>query len=71
VQRAFLTAGDAALIDYLPGELCRELQLPGLRGALEFLHQPPVGTALATLAAGVIRRSAAWRSKNCSRTSSR
>jgi ATP-dependent DNA helicase RecG len=52
VQRAFLAAGEAALVDYLPEELCRELQLPGLRSALEFLHQPPVGTALATLAAG-------------------
>ena len=52
VQRAFLATGAAALVDYLPGELCRELHLPDLRAALEFLHQPPVGTALATLAAG-------------------
>ncbi|HMI38052.1 MAG TPA: ATP-dependent DNA helicase RecG, partial [Steroidobacteraceae bacterium] len=52
VQRAFIATGDAALVDYLPADLCRELQLPGLRAALEFLHQPPVGTALTTLAAG-------------------
>ncbi|HKC16246.1 MAG TPA: ATP-dependent DNA helicase RecG [Steroidobacteraceae bacterium] len=52
VQRAFIATGDAALVDYLPADLCRELQLPGLRAALDFLHQPPVGTALTTLAAG-------------------
>ncbi len=52
MQRAFIATGDAALVDYLPADLCRELQLPGLRAALDFLHQPPVGTALTTLAAG-------------------
>jgi ATP-dependent DNA helicase RecG len=50
VQRAFAEPG--ALPDYLPRELRDELQLPELRAALEFLHQPPVGTELATLAAG-------------------
>ena len=52
VQRAFTASGEIALVDYLPQELRNEMQLPELRAALEFLHQPPVGTELATLAAG-------------------
>ena len=52
VQRAFTASGEIAFIDYLPQELRNEMHLPELRAALEFLHQPPVGTELATLAAG-------------------
>ena len=52
VQRAFAATGGTALVDYLPRELRAEMHLPELRAALEFLHQPPVGTELATLAAG-------------------
>jgi ATP-dependent DNA helicase RecG len=52
VQRAFTATGNSALIDYLPHELRTEMHLPELRDALEFLHQPPVGTELAALSAG-------------------
>jgi ATP-dependent DNA helicase RecG len=52
VQRAFEATAATALIDYLPRELRAQMHLPELRDALEFLHQPPVGTELATLAAG-------------------
>jgi ATP-dependent DNA helicase RecG len=52
VQRAFAGLAQAPLIDWLPAELHRELELPSLRAALEFLHEPPVGTELGTLAAG-------------------
>ena len=58
--------------DLLPAEVVKRLDLPTLREALEFVHHPPVGTSLATLAAGrhPAQRSA-WRSRNCWRTSSR
>jgi ATP-dependent DNA helicase RecG len=52
VRRALLATDAAELIDYLPRALRAELRLPELREALEFLHQPPVGSELATLAAG-------------------
>jgi ATP-dependent DNA helicase RecG len=52
VRRALLATDSAALIDYLPAAVREEMRLPELRAALEFLHQPPVGTELATLAAG-------------------
>jgi len=52
VRRALDADDGGALIDYLPPELCAEMQLPSLRAALEFLHQPPVGTELASLEAG-------------------
>jgi len=52
VQRALAAQGEGALLDFLPRELCAQLHLPGLRSALEFLHQPPVGTELTTLSAG-------------------
>ena len=52
VQRALASSGERAVTDYLPRELCAEMRLPELRAALEFLHQPPVGTELRTLAAG-------------------
>ncbi|HMD58703.1 MAG TPA: ATP-dependent DNA helicase RecG [Steroidobacteraceae bacterium] len=51
--RSALAAWDSAPpAEYLPAELLRPLKLPTLRAALEFVHQPPVGTALAPLAAG-------------------
>ena len=52
VQRAFEAGANVLLTDYLPTELRTALHCLGLRDALEFLHQPPVGTALDTLAAG-------------------
>jgi len=52
VRRALLAAENEALTDYLPAALRTELKLPELRAALEFLHQPPVGTELSTLATG-------------------
>ncbi len=52
VQRAFAATAATALVDYLPRELRTQMHLPELRAALEFLHQPPVGTELATLATG-------------------
>ena len=52
VRRALRATDSAALIDYLPSGLRAEMALPELRAALEFLHEPPVGTELATLAAG-------------------
>jgi ATP-dependent DNA helicase RecG len=52
VRRAFDATADVALIDYLPRELRGAMHLPELRATLEFLHQPPVGTELATLSAG-------------------
>lgn len=38
--------------DLLPAEVVQRLHLPTLREALEFVHHPPVGTSLATLADG-------------------
>jgi ATP-dependent DNA helicase RecG len=37
--------------DLLPAEVVQRLHLPPLREALEFVHHPPVGTSIATLAA--------------------
>jgi ATP-dependent DNA helicase RecG len=52
VQQAFAALARAPLPELLPAELLAEKQLPTLEAALRFLHQPPVGTALATLAEG-------------------
>ena len=52
VRQALAANDGRTLVDYLPRELCAELRLPELRAALEFLHEPPVGTELATLEAG-------------------
>jgi ATP-dependent DNA helicase RecG len=38
--------------DLLPARIVEKLDLPSLREALEFVHHPPVGTSLATLAEG-------------------
>jgi len=52
VQKAFAASNQAPLVDLLPAELRASMKLSELRVALEFLHQPPVGTALDTLRAG-------------------
>jgi len=52
VQRAFAASDQAPLVDLLPAELRATLNLTELRSALEFLHQPPVGTSLESLRAG-------------------
>jgi ATP-dependent DNA helicase RecG len=52
VRRALAARDGHELVDYLPRELCAGMRLPELRAALEFLHEPPVGTELATLQAG-------------------
>jgi ATP-dependent DNA helicase RecG len=52
VQQAFAALARAPLPELLPAEVLAEQQLPSLEAALRFLHQPPVGTALVTLAAG-------------------
>ncbi|MEO6080805.1 MAG: ATP-dependent DNA helicase RecG [Steroidobacteraceae bacterium] len=38
--------------DLLPADIIHRLQLPSLSEALEFVHHPPVGSSLASLAAG-------------------
>ncbi|MDH4260148.1 MAG: ATP-dependent DNA helicase RecG [Gammaproteobacteria bacterium] len=43
---------DGELPDLLPPEVQRELQLPGLREALQFLHRPPPAARLELLEAG-------------------
>ena len=46
------TTNDATCEDLLPEDVVTRLQLPTLREALEFVHHPPVGTSLESLAAG-------------------
>jgi ATP-dependent DNA helicase RecG len=50
--QALAAAGDGELADWLPDELQRELKLPGLRQALQFVHRPPPDAKLAVLEAG-------------------
>jgi ATP-dependent DNA helicase RecG len=52
VQQVFAGVGQLPLADWLPLELRQAMHLPELRAALEFLHDPPVGTALDQLASG-------------------
>ncbi len=52
VHRAFTVSNQAPLVDLLPPDLRATMKLAELRDALEFLHQPPVGTALDTLRTG-------------------
>ena len=52
VQRAFSVLERAPLPELLPAELLQPLRLPSLRAALEFMHQPPVGTRIDELLAG-------------------
>jgi ATP-dependent DNA helicase RecG len=59
-QRRVRTAANKSLAklaanpaqDHLPKSIVEKLRLPTLSEALNFVHHPPVGTALATLASG-------------------
>jgi len=52
VNRALARMAANPAHDLLPRELVERLHLPTLNEALSFVHHPPVGTSLATLAAG-------------------
>jgi ATP-dependent DNA helicase RecG len=51
-NKALLRLAANPAIDLLPQDVIAQLKLPSLRAALEFVHHPPVGTSLASLAAG-------------------
>jgi ATP-dependent DNA helicase RecG len=50
--QALAAVGDGELADWLPAEVQRELKLPGLRDALQFVHRPPPDARLVELEAG-------------------
>src|SRR5262245_19156396 len=50
--QALAAVGDGELADWLPAEIQRELKLPGLREALQFVHRPPPDARLIELEAG-------------------
>ena len=50
--QALAAVGDGELADWLPEAIQRELKLPGLREALQFVHRPPPDARLAELEAG-------------------
>jgi len=52
VDRALRALDLEGVTELLPESLLERLRLPSLREALEFIHRPPVGTALAELASG-------------------
>jgi ATP-dependent DNA helicase RecG len=52
VQQAFAALERVPLLDLVPLELLSSQELPSLREALRFVHQPPVGTDLAGLVSG-------------------
>jgi ATP-dependent DNA helicase RecG len=52
VDRALARLAANPAEDLLPARIVAGLQLPSLREALEFVHHPPVGTSLDSLAAG-------------------
>jgi ATP-dependent DNA helicase RecG len=52
VNKALLRLAANPAQDLLPAAIVERLQLPSLGEALEFMHHPPVGTSLASLAAG-------------------
>jgi ATP-dependent DNA helicase RecG len=52
VNKALARLAANPAIDLLPGDIVTRLKLPRLGEALEFMHHPPVGTSLASLAAG-------------------
>jgi ATP-dependent DNA helicase RecG len=52
VQQALAAVGQAGLTDFVPPALFGSLRLPSLRAALEFMHQPPVGTDARALLSG-------------------
>lgn len=52
VDRALARLAANPAEDLLPASIIARLQLPPLREALEFVHHPPVGTSLESLATG-------------------
>ncbi len=52
VDRALARLAANAADDLLPADVVAQLELPSLREALEFVHHPPVGTSLESLATG-------------------
>lgn len=52
VDRALARLSADPAEDLLPAHVVEKLRLPTLREALEFVHHPPVGTSLESLAAG-------------------
>ena len=50
--QALAAVGDGELTDWLPAQIQRELGLPGLRDALQFVHRPPPDARLVELEAG-------------------
>jgi ATP-dependent DNA helicase RecG len=52
IDRALQALRTEALPELLPGGVLRQLGLPPLEAALEFLHHPPAGTSPAVLAEG-------------------
>src|SRR5690606_30206969 len=51
-NRALAKLAATPATDLLPAGVVERLQLPTLREALEFMHHPPVGTSLESLATG-------------------
>jgi len=43
---ALLNQDSSWLVDYLPAEVCQQLNLPSLLSALNYIHQPPVDAAI-------------------------
>ena len=50
--QALAAVGEGELADWLPAQIQRELGLPGLREALQFVHRPPPDARLTELEAG-------------------
>src|SRR6185503_3043896 len=50
--QALAAVGDGELTDWLPAQIPRELGLPSLRDALQFVHRPPPDARLVELEAG-------------------
>ena len=50
--QALAAVGEGELPDWLPADIQRELKLPGLRDALQYLHRPPPDAKLAQLEEG-------------------
>jgi ATP-dependent DNA helicase RecG len=52
VRQALAAVGQSGLTDFVPPPLFGAMPLPDLRTALEFMHQPPVGTDARALLSG-------------------
>ena len=50
--QALAAVGDGELPDWLPPEIRRELDMPDLHAALQYVHRPPPDAELAELEAG-------------------